>query len=890
MDDTASNYDEAATEDDGSCFHADAGCTVAETTFQYAAPGMGTGDDAPLYQPTDFEELGYHSENCRQMHAASSGVSDFYSNYEGKSGYFMRMADTDMLCLIHFDQINIPGIYPGLQKLYLQFDLNVGSTRWESSDQILAYLVTGVEDKQRIELINTAGLDIDDYGEPMFGLKEGEWVTFAYDLSGVTAVSLSIGLDSNSAAEFLMIGNVRYSTSPCKNYGECVGAVLREGYACECEGEREAVVTCADFDNQVCCLNSTAPALATFVERGVVGVFQDRGGDYDFGGCSGNLTLLLYAANCGRSQYKDFWFHDALYGNRTVASFGEVDMLVGVNASEPASYITVDMTKTTTGEVCADPTRSSAVSACDSVELGTDSSASDCVAADPSCIYDPGGAELNEAELATRPCGGYLNSTRCGSGTVCVHSWNTSSPSPWYYAECLPEVHGCMNPRAANYDPTAIFHNESRCLFEYLVVCESLCRSIYTNCGAADSEIFAQYEGSTAHILYCIDLLEGGLDGTAANSSIYISDEEGCFSGSLSDPGAPVSLTDPGHPGWEGMYCGYEVAEECESNPCLNGGMCHDGLQTYTCACLIPFGLESLILDGNCDSRTGPIVAETQFAEAMPGTTTFVPNMVQHELPFSHSGCEFSPDYGIMSSENFRIRMPLRLCSVHFAMVALEPFYPDPCPNGTLAADGVNCTSEGPTCTGTATEVPASCTGTASDGTTTCDLDDSTDGSAACAAGCTETAATTPACDLDEATDSSAECPDGCTDSRLEAEHMNATNATATPTTFNVQLNVFVPSTTWEINDYIHIVAEVGSDTVTLFSTQGVDLDNCTAVAETCAKYVPMTSYVDPKTEKISHFFWGTTFHCDAEGTIPTCLRENAWYEHALLRQLMSNC
>jgi hypothetical protein len=296
---------------------------------------------------------------------------------------------------------------------------------------------------------------------------------------------------------------------------------------------------------------------------------------------------------------------------------------------------------------------------------------------------------------------------------------------------------------------------------------------------------------------------------------------------------------------------------------------------------LIPFGLESLILDGNCDSRTGPIVAETQFAEAMPGTTTFVPNMVQHELPFSHSGCEFSPDYGIMSSENFRIRMPLRLCSVHFAMVALEPFYPDPCPNGTLAADGVNCTSEGPTCTGTATEVPASCTGTASDGTTTCDLDDSTDGSAACAAGCTETAATTPACDLDEATDSSAECPDGCTDSRLEAEHMNATNATATPTTFNVQLNVFVPSTTWEINDYIHIVAEVGSDTVTLFSTQGVDLDNCTAVAETCAKYVPMTSYVDPKTEKISHFFWGTTFHCDAEGTIPTCLRENAWYEHA---------
>ena len=852
---------------------------------------MGTADDAPLYQPVDFEELGYHSENCRQLHS-SGGVTDFYSNLDGKSGYFMRIADSDMLCLIHFDQINIPGIYPGLQKLYLQFDLNVGSTRWESSDQILAYVETGVEDKQTTELINTGGFDIDNFGESMFGLKEGAWVTFSYDLSGTTAASLTIGLDSNSAAEYLMIGNVRYSTAPCKNNGECVDAMLREGYACECEGEREPVVTCADFDNQICCLNATAPALATFVERGVEGLVQDRGGAYDFGNCSGNLTTLLNAANCGQSQYEDFWFHKTLYNDSTVESIGGVDMLVAINEPEPASYIAVNMTKTTTEEACVDPTQSSAVVACDSVELGTASSRSDCLSADTSCVYDPGGIELNETEVALRPCGGYLNSTRCGNGTICVHSWNHSSPSPWYYAECLPEVHGCMNPRAANYDPTAIFHNESSCLFEYLVVCESLCRSIYTSCGAADGEIFTQYEGSTAHVDYCKDLLEGGLAGTAANSSIYISDEVGCFSGSLSDPGAPTSISDRGHPGWEGMYCGYEVAEECESNPCLNGGTCYDGLQTYTCTCLRPFGLESLILDGNCDSRTGPIIAETQFGEAMLGSTSFVPNMVQHELPFSHSGCDFSPDYGIMPSEDFRIRMPLRLCSVHFAMVDLEPLYPNPCPNGTVAADGVNCTSTTPTpsCTGTATEVPASCTGTASDGTSTCDLDSSTDGSGACAAGCTQTPATTPTCDLDESTDNSAACPDGCTDSRLEVEQMNATstNATASPITFNVQLNAFVPSTTWELNDYIHIVADVGSNTVTLFSTQGIDLDNCTAVAAACEKYVPMTSYTDPKTERVSRFFWGSTFYCDADKTIPTCLRENSWYEHPCLFKLKS--
>ena len=876
MDDTASNYAATATEDDGSCFYAEAGCTVAETTFQFAEPGMGTADDAPLYEPADFEELGYHSENCRQLHS-SSGVSDYYSNFNGKSGYFMKIADSDMLCLIHFDQINIPGIYPGLQQLYLQFDLNVGSTRWESSDQILAYVEKGIEEKQTEELINTAGFDIDQYGFSMFGLREGDWVTFSYDLSGVTAASLTIGLDSNSAAEYIMIGNVRFSTSPCKNYGVCKDAMLRDGYACECEGEREPVVTCADFDDQVCCLNATAPALATFVERGVVGVFQDRGGEYDFGHCSGNLTTLLHAANCGQRQYEEFWFHDSLYDNSTVESIGEVDMLVGVNETEPDSYITVNMTHDITGEVCADPTRSSAGLACDDVELGTDSSEADCENADPSCVYDAGGTELSDAEVATKTCGGYVNATICGNGTVCVYSWNYSNPAPWYYAECLPEVHGCMNPRAANYDPAAIFHNESSCLYEYLVLCESLCRSIYTNCGAADAEIFTEYAGSTAHVQYCKDLLEGGLEGTAENSSIYISDEAGCFSGSLSDPGAPAIITDPGHPGWEGMYCGYEVAEECLSNPCLNGGTCHDGLQTYTCTCLIPFGLESLILDGNCDSRTGPIVAETQFAEAVSGTTTFVPNIVQHELPFGHSGCDYSADYGVTASEDFRIRMPLRLCSVLFAMVSLETFYPDPCPNGTLAADGVNCTSTAASCTGTATEVPASCTGTASDGATTCDLDDGTDGSAVCAAGCTDTPATTPMCDLDEATDNSAVCPDGCIESMASAP--NATNATAAPITFNVQLNVFVPSTTWESNDYIHIVAEVGSDTVTLFSTQGIDLDNCTAVAAACARYVPMTSYTDPKTEKISHFFWGSTFYCDADETVPTCLRENSWYE-----------
>ena len=105
-------------------------------------------------------------------------------------------------------------------------------------------------------------------------------------------------------------------------------------------------------------------------------------------------------------------------------------------------------------------------------------------------------------------------------------------------------------------------------------------------------------------------------------------------------------------------------------------------------------------------------------------------------------------------------------------------------------------------CTGVADEIPASCTGTASNTCTgtanqvaavcldttytdqstcesadcsgtscvwspaytpTCDLDATTDSTAACPTGCTDVAATVPACDRDGATDGTADCPAGCT-------------------------------------------------------------------------------------------------------------------------------
>ena len=226
----------------------------------------------------------------------------------------------------------------------------------------------------------------------------------------------------------------------------------------------------------------------------------------------------------------------------------------------------------------------------------------------------------------------------------------------------------------------------------------------------------------------------------AAGDTVLIDDVEGCYSGSMEDIGAN-GIIDPGHPGarffplrctpaehpfqiaassatrdgfhpgWEGMYCGYEVRDECLSNPCVNGGTCTDGLQTYTCSCQIPVGLESLILDGSCDSRTGPIIAETLFSESGDTTHThahahtrararaghpldltdpseasrhgltgrcvfsevaqvaFVPLNLDHELGFQPDECYLSTGHGVTGAANYQLQNPAVLCAVKLGTV-----------------------------------------------------------------------------------------------------------------------------------------------------------------------------------------------------------------------------
>ena len=61
--------------------------------------------------------------------------------------------------------------------------------------------------------------------------------------------------------------------------------------------------------------------------------------------------------------------------------------------------------------------------------------------------------------------------------------------------------------------------------------------------------------------------------------------------------------------GFEGPTCQHQVINECASAPCINGNMCVDGVQSYSCKCAAPYGLESFVLDSRCRSNLTIVAA-----------------------------------------------------------------------------------------------------------------------------------------------------------------------------------------------------------------------------------------------------------------------------------------
>lgn len=131
------------------------------------------------------------------------GVTDYtpsVGNFtDGSQGF--EMQDTDGIMVTTLDAVNLTGYVNAT----VSMDLFINETGWET-DVIRAWVTVdgGVE----IDLLNTAGQDIDDLG------IENCWRTLQTNLTGYTTAQLSFQLEANAATETIWVDNVVFQGAP----------------------------------------------------------------------------------------------------------------------------------------------------------------------------------------------------------------------------------------------------------------------------------------------------------------------------------------------------------------------------------------------------------------------------------------------------------------------------------------------------------------------------------------------------------------------------------------------------------------------------------------------------------------------------------------------------
>jgi 2',3'-cyclic-nucleotide 2'-phosphodiesterase (5'-nucleotidase family) len=115
---------------------------------------------------------------------------------DGSQGF--EMQDTDGIMTTTLDAVDITGY----TTVTVSADLFIKADSWEATDVIRIWVT--VDGGAEIDLINTAGSDIDDLG------IEGSWRLVSADLSDNTTATLHISLEANAANETIWVDNIRF--------------------------------------------------------------------------------------------------------------------------------------------------------------------------------------------------------------------------------------------------------------------------------------------------------------------------------------------------------------------------------------------------------------------------------------------------------------------------------------------------------------------------------------------------------------------------------------------------------------------------------------------------------------------------------------------------------
>lgn len=200
--------------------------TIAYTSFEEPVTGsiyIDLGDpnvdhalvnhagEAPVNYTSIGGEIGFTSYyyNTRGDVGLTDGDYVGVTAYTGDVAAFtdgvqgFEFSDCDGYMVTTFDTVAITSPYASVS-----LDVFIKETGWETAPADLARVWVEVDGGVELDILNTAGADIDDL------LIEGFWMNLGVDLSGYTTATLHVGLDSNAATENMYVDNIVFTDVP----------------------------------------------------------------------------------------------------------------------------------------------------------------------------------------------------------------------------------------------------------------------------------------------------------------------------------------------------------------------------------------------------------------------------------------------------------------------------------------------------------------------------------------------------------------------------------------------------------------------------------------------------------------------------------------------------